>query len=133
LKFHKPGQSPTVKVSAQERPSVADSPRSMARNGRPPRAFEIRFEDDGIGFDPKYLDRIFNVFQRLHGRNEYEGTGMGLAICRKIVERHHGQITAQSQPGRGATFILTLPAEQPTEGDPTREPVAQANHDSNGG
>lgn len=69
----------------------------------------IYVEDNGIGFDEKYLDRIFNVFQRLHGRNEYEGTGMGLAICRKIVERHRGDITAQSKPGSGATFIVTLP------------------------
>ncbi len=99
LKFHKPGQSPTVKITARESPRRRAHPRRRSRgNGHPPWPFEIRVEDDGIGFDPKYLDRIFNVFQRLHGRNEYEGTGMGLAICRKIVERHHGKITAQSQP-----------------------------------
>ncbi len=66
-------------------------------------------EDNGIGFNEKYLDRIFNVFQRLHGRSEYDGTGIGLAICRKIVERHQGSITAKSEPGRGAKFIVTLP------------------------
>ena len=70
---------------------------------------QIVIEDNGIGFDEKYLDRIFNVFQRLHGRNEYEGTGMGLAICRKIVERHQGTITAQSTLGQGSKFIVTLP------------------------
>ena len=65
--------------------------------------------DNGIGFDEKYLDRIFTPFQRLHGRMEYEGTGMGLAVCRKIIERHRGSITAKSTPGAGATFIVTLP------------------------
>jgi signal transduction histidine kinase len=69
-------------------------------------------EDNGIGFDEKYLDRIFEVFQRLHGRGEYEGAGLGLAICRKIVEFHGGTITARSSPGGGASFIVTLPATQ---------------------
>ena len=68
-------------------------------------------EDNGIGFDEKYRDRIFQIFQRLHGRNEYEGTGIGLAICRKIVERHGGTITASSSPGAGAKFLITLPRE----------------------
>lgn len=70
---------------------------------------ELRVADNGIGFDEKYLDRIFNVFQRLHGRGKYEGTGIGLAICRKIVERHGGSIDARSKPGQGATFIVKLP------------------------
>jgi signal transduction histidine kinase len=69
-------------------------------------------KDNGIGFDEKYLDRIFQPFQRLHGRSEYEGTGMGLAICRKIVERHSGTITAKSISGKGSTFIITLPIKQ---------------------
>jgi light-regulated signal transduction histidine kinase (bacteriophytochrome) len=68
--------------------------------------------DNGIGFDEKYLDRIFTVFQRLHGRNVYEGTGVGLAVCRRIAERHNGSITAESEPGHGATFIVKLPANQ---------------------
>ena len=72
----------------------------------------IYVEDNGIGFDEAYLDRIFKPFQRLHGRNEYEGTGMGLAICRKIAERHGGTITAKSTPGRGSVFIVTLPPIQ---------------------
>ncbi len=65
--------------------------------------------DNGIGFDEKYLDRIFQVFQRLHGKNVYAGTGVGLAICRKVVENHRGAITADSQLGAGATFRVYLP------------------------
>lgn len=70
---------------------------------------EIKVADNGIGFDEKYLDRIFQPFQRLHDPKEYEGNGMGLAICRKIVERHDGEITAHSHPGQGATFIVRFP------------------------
>jgi light-regulated signal transduction histidine kinase (bacteriophytochrome) len=73
---------------------------------------EITVQDNGIGFDEKYIDKIFAVFQRLHGRSEYEGTGVGLAVCRRIVDRHHGNIIAKSQPGKGATFIITLPMSQ---------------------
>ncbi|MEO8971684.1 MAG: ATP-binding protein, partial [Ktedonobacteraceae bacterium] len=74
----------------------------------------IAIEDNGIGFDEKYLDRIFIVFQRLHGRGEYEGTGIGLAVVRKIVERHRGSITAHSTVGNGSTFLVTLPVHQKT-------------------
>ncbi len=74
----------------------------------------ITVGDNGIGFEEKYLDRIFGVFQRLHGRQEYSGTGVGLAICQKIVKRHSGTITATSAPHAGATFIITLPLRQPT-------------------
>lgn len=73
---------------------------------------QIRVEDNGIGFDTKYLDRIFKPFQRLHDRSEYEGSGMGLAICRRIVERHSGSITATSEIDKGATFIVSLPVRQ---------------------
>ncbi len=69
----------------------------------------LTIRDNGIGFDPKYTDRIFGVFQRLHGRAAYEGTGIGLAICRKVVERHHGTISVESAAGDGATFIVSLP------------------------
>jgi len=95
LKFHGEAQ-PRIKIYS--RPTGHDC--------------RIFVEDNGIGFDEKYLDRIFEPFQRLHGKSAYEGTGMGLAICRKIVERHGGSITAKSKPGEGSTFIITLPLEQ---------------------
>jgi light-regulated signal transduction histidine kinase (bacteriophytochrome) len=76
------------------------------------RAHEICVEDNGIGFGEKYRDKIFMPFQRLHGRSGYEGVGMGLAICKKIVERHGGEITARSELGKGSTFIVILPAKR---------------------
>jgi PAS domain S-box-containing protein len=102
LKFRRPGEAPLVKVSARK--IVKDAGREF---------WELSVSDNGIGFDEKYLDRIFNVFQRLHSRNEYEGTGMGLAIVRKIALHHGGDVTAHSQPGQGATFIVTLPTARP--------------------
>lgn len=75
-------------------------------------AVEIYVEDNGIGFDEKYLDKVFIPFQRLHGRNEYDGVGMGLAICKKIAERHGGTIDAKSTPGKGSVFVVRLPTTQ---------------------
>ncbi|MFQ4140922.1 PAS domain-containing protein [Chlorogloeopsis sp. ULAP02] len=103
LKFHSPEEPPVVKIYSQILPTPLD-PIAIGTE-----QCQIIVEDNGIGFDEKYLDRIFNVFQRLHGRSEYEGTGIGLAICRKIVERHQGSITAESIRGQGAKFIVTLP------------------------
>ncbi len=99
LKFHQKGISPRVKVSAS-----TVTAKSLW--------YEISVSDQGIGFEEKYLDRIFTIFQRLHGKHEYEGTGLGLSVCRRIVERHSGSITARSQLGQGTEFTVTLPAVQ---------------------
>ena len=104
LKFRRPEEPPVVKVDAQIIPDPATPEKKLC---------QLTVNDNCIGFDEKYLDRIFNVFQRLHTRNEYEGTGMGLAIVRKIALYHDGDITAKSKPGEGSTFILTIPMVHP--------------------
>lgn len=110
LKFHKNGEPPVVKVQGT---LLQDQEPGRETHAADHQRCQISVQDNGIGFDEKYLDRIFNPFQRLHGQGEYAGTGMGLAICRKIVEHHRGQITAKSAPGQGTTFIVTLPMKQP--------------------
>lgn len=116
LKFHQPDTSPQITIS-----QTADSTQVV----------ELRVQDNGIGFNPKYLDRIFTPFERLHSRSEYEGTGMGLAICRKIIERHGGQLTAVSPDEGGAIFIATLPYTQPQAYE---QPVSESfRSNSNGG
>jgi PAS domain S-box-containing protein len=110
LKFRQPEVPPVVKIEARVFSGVL--PQAAPDTAKQDWC-ELTVSDNGIGFDEKYLDRIFNVFQRLHTRNEYEGTGMGLAIARKIVLHHGGIITARSAPGKGATFIATLPLAQP--------------------
>jgi len=94
LKFHQKDKAPAVRLHSE---ITADG---MLR---------LMVQDQGIGFDEKYLDRIFTVFQRLHSRAEYAGTGVGLAICRKIAQRHGGDITAKSAPGLGTSFLVVLP------------------------
>ncbi|MDT5157444.1 MAG: hypothetical protein QOH51_1801 [Acidobacteriota bacterium] len=113
LKYFRAGVPPVVRVYSQK--LDARSPESMDESALARQLCQILVEDNGIGFDEKYLDRIFTVFQRLHKKGEYEGTGVGLAICRKIVDRHGGTITARSRPGQGTTFVVTLPVRQPKE------------------
>jgi signal transduction histidine kinase len=97
LKFHRPDVSPVVEVYS--RPAGSNR-------------VEILVRDNGIGFDEQYRERIFQPFQRLHGRQRYEGTGIGLAICRKIVERHYGSIHVESKPDSGSVFHIFLPVRQ---------------------
>jgi PAS domain S-box-containing protein len=107
LKFHRKDIPPVVTIRSEIVPS---SRGRLYTGGTTSWDCVITIADNGIGFDQKYADRIFGVFQRLHGRSEYEGTGVGLAVCRKIVERHGGRIDATGTPERGASFIVTLPA-----------------------
>ncbi len=93
LKFRREGVTPEVRIEGSAGPRFA----------------EIRVIDNGIGFAPEYSDRIFRVFERLHGRGSYPGTGIGLALCRKVAERHGGTVGAEGRPGEGATFIVRLP------------------------
>jgi signal transduction histidine kinase len=108
LKFHQQGVAPVVRISAE----VSGDLDIAGHHAQPAGTCRLSVADNGIGFDEKYLDRVFTIFQRLHGRGKYEGTGIGLAICRKIVERHGGRITAHSQLGRGSTFVVDLPLLQ---------------------
>lgn len=110
LKFRQPGQAPMIKVKARQ--VGAHELPSVQVTGQKGTAYHlIEVSDNGIGFDEKYTNRIFQVFQRLHGREQYAGTGIGLAICQKVVANHQGVITASSKPGQGAIFQIYLPVE----------------------
>lgn len=114
LKFSRQDQAghPTTPHITIRSRRIADSdlPDSVKPTRLVPFYERIEIHDNGVGFDEKYLDRIFQVFQRLHGKNEFAGTGIGLAICQKVVDNHGGVITATSKPGKGATFSVYLPA-----------------------
>ena len=105
LKFTRPGVSPVIKLSTQR---VWEH---VGGSGPPQEVCRLAVEDNGIGIEEKYLGRLFNMFQRLKPQ-EYEGTGIGLATCRRIVQRHSGSITVRSTPGAGSAFIATLPVRQ---------------------
>jgi signal transduction histidine kinase len=98
LKFSRDDAPPRIRIFAQKTDSSF---------------YEIRIEDNGIGFEQKYADQIFSLFSRLHSYDQFEGTGIGLAICKKITEKHGGQISAFSEPGKGATFTVGLPIDRP--------------------
>jgi light-regulated signal transduction histidine kinase (bacteriophytochrome) len=97
IKYRKPDQPPKVHVRAEQKGAE----------------WVISVRDNGIGFDPKYASTIFDPFKRLHTAEEYPGTGVGLAICRRIVQAQRGRIWAESQPGEGTTFCFTLPVDSP--------------------
>ena len=104
IKFRRPDAAPVVTIAATP---LLDH---ITVEGDEPRDhWQISVSDNGIGFDEKYAHKIFTVFQRLHGRDHYEGSGVGLSVCRRIVERHGGQISARSSPGEGATFVVAIP------------------------
>jgi light-regulated signal transduction histidine kinase (bacteriophytochrome) len=110
LKYGKPDVAPLVHVYAE---AVTVAPDGMAVDFAPADLCRIIVQDNGIGFEEGDTERIFGIFQRLHTRDKYEGTGIGLSICRKIVERHGGDIVAEAVPGEGARFIMTLPVSRP--------------------
>ncbi|MDB6017225.1 MAG: Multi-sensor signal transduction histidine kinase [Pedosphaera sp.] len=117
LKFQAPGAVPTVKVEAQmiTRDQIQEGtvfPKPPPTASPDDKFCVLTVQDNGIGFEEEYLEKIFAVFQRLHGRSEYEGTGVGLAVCRRITDRHGGLITAQSKLGEGSIFIVILPMQQ---------------------
>jgi len=97
LKFSRTEMTPEIRIIFQ--PVVIDH-KDFA---------QFRVVDNGIGFDPRYADRIFHTFARLNAREDYEGTGLGLSLCKKIVNRHHGFLTAKGKPNQGAEFIVELP------------------------
>jgi PAS domain S-box-containing protein len=105
IKFRTPGVPPRVHIDARRAPDG-------------PRQWLFRVTDNGIGIDPRHFERIFAIFQRLHTRHEYPGTGVGLALCRRIVESYQGRIWVESEPGRGSAFLFTLPEVDPENGEP---------------
>lgn len=109
LKFNDAGTRPQIQIHCEQ--LIASSDDSYPRRNW----FKITIIDNGIGFDPEFSEKIFSPFQRLVTRHQYQGTGIGLAVCRRIVERHEGQISATSSPGKGTTICILLPAYQISE------------------
>ena len=92
IKFHKKNEKPIIHVSGETKESY----------------WELSVKDNGIGINQEFFDRIFIIFQRLHKKNEYGGTGIGLAVCKKIVHRHKGEIWVESEINKGSKFIFTI-------------------------
>ncbi len=107
LKYSKKDEAPQVKIYSELRPGFTNSNDERTRT----QYCRIFIEDNGIGFEQKYAEQIFEMFKRLHNQTEYEGTGIGLALCKKIVEEHGGFISARSTEGKGSTFIISLPTQ----------------------
>lgn len=107
IKYRKQDEQSVIEICAQNltEEEIAELPRLLPEHTYT----KLEVRDNGIGFDEKYLDRIFQMFQRLHGRGEFSGSGIGLALCKKVVQNHHGYITARSEPDKGSTFIVYLP------------------------
>jgi signal transduction histidine kinase len=103
LKYSIPGKIPELSITAEK---VSGT---FVESKEETWFWKIDFVDNGIGFDEKHKDKIFQIFQRLHTQSEYSGTGIGLAICKKIVENHKGYISVQSKTGEGSTFSIFLP------------------------
>ncbi len=110
IKFHREGVAPAIKISARQ------IYQKSAWSDQDQEYVELTFADNGIGIEEQYFDRIFKVFQRLHSRNQYEGTGIGLAVCDKIVNQHKGSIRVESSLGTGSKFIVCLPVHQEQQG-----------------
>jgi PAS domain S-box-containing protein len=110
IKFARKGEAPFITIGM-----VSHVDHMNRREEYFGKYFHIRVKDNGIGFDEKYSRSIFDLFEKLHTKDEYEGTGIGLAIAKKIVEKHNGHITVKSKPGVGSEFIVSLPAYQPSQ------------------
>ena len=111
IKFRKKTVDPVVHINAER--LQASGLGSEIKTGNKKDFFQIAVSDNGIGFDPKHSEDIFMVFKRLHSYHEFEGTGVGLSICKKIVEKHNGSIIARSKIDQGSTFLISLPEKQP--------------------
>lgn len=112
LKYSRKDVPPVIGIACEAKSSEARHP-----GGGRATTHHFTITDNGIGFEQEYAERVFGIFKRLHGSEAYPGTGVGLAICRKIVERHNGTIAASAVPGHGATFTITLPETQPVSGN----------------
>ena len=108
MKYHKPDVAPRIRITCNR---VEGKILEHAAANHDMQYVKISFEDNGIGFDPQYAKKIFQMFQRLHGMHDYPGTGMGLAICKKIIDYHGGFITASGKPGEGAVFVCYIPVK----------------------
>jgi light-regulated signal transduction histidine kinase (bacteriophytochrome) len=108
LKYGKPGIVPQIKITGEK---VKGKDQDFTSQSPQKHFYLVNVSDNGIGFEQTDAERIFNVFTRLHGNSDYRGTGVGLSIVRKVIENHDGLITAESEPGKGATFKIYLPID----------------------